>query len=117
MLAVERCVGLTTMTFHAKGIDPISKTSNGTTALMLAAASGDVSTVQALLSAKASVNDQREDGHTALFAAAEHGSVEIVQLLIANGANVELKDGRGETALASAARRHTAQLITAMRDA
>ncbi len=81
------------------------------TALMEAAAEGDVEAVKRLIAEGAKVNDVLFEPHlghssshkTALMEAARGGHAEVVQALIAAGAQVDLKDGGCETALMKAA--------------
>ena len=59
---------------------------DGTTALMLATANGQVETAQALLAAKADVDARDDDGQTALAYAKQLSRPALVKLLMAAGA-------------------------------
>ena len=76
---------------------------SGWTALMEAAAQGNLAAVQNLLTKKSNVNAQAIDGSTALQAATYYGHVSVVNALLAHGADVNLRDERGRTALSDAA--------------
>jgi ankyrin repeat protein len=78
--------------------------STTTTALGLAAESGEANIVQLLLARKVDVNMPiAPDGWTALLAAVKNGHQSVVQLLIAAGANVNIWS-RGETPVLLAAK-------------
>src|SRR5581483_9517718 len=84
------------------GFDPNSKTAEGTTALMMAAA--DPEKVRLLLAAGADVNARAKSGFTALVAASAYrGTTEVVRLLLDKGAEVKPKDGKQPIFNASAA--------------
>ena len=63
------------------------------TALIKAAASGDVQTVEALLAKGANPNQASARGETPLIAAARAGSVPAVKVLLSHGANPDLHGG------------------------
>lgn len=75
---------------------------SGWTALMEAAAQGNLTTLQNLLTKKPNVNAQAIDGSTALRAAIYYGHVDVVNALVAHGADVNLRDETGRTALSDA---------------
>lgn len=71
--------------------------------LLVAASSGDVARIEALLAAGADHAAADEAGETALMHAAHNGHVAAVETLIAAGADVNAKSPQGWTALAKAA--------------
>ena len=75
---------------------------SGWTALMEAAAQGNLAAVQNLLTKKSNVNAQAIDGSTALRAATYYGHGDVVNALLAHGADVNLPDKTGRTALSDA---------------
>ena len=77
------------MTFNLKDVTP----------LMMAANTGDMETVRALLDDGADVNAKTNNGATALFAAATKGYAEIVRILLDRGADANARDQNGRTAL------------------
>ena len=83
--------------------------------MLLAAKSGDIKRVQALLASGAPVDASDRDRTTALMIAANLGYTEIVRSLLDSGANINLKRLRyGSTALmlaASANRLDTVKLL------
>jgi cytohesin len=98
---------------------------NGYSSLMFAVASGNVQTVQMLVSAGADVDHQAKDGLTALIDASAKGNSEIVRILLNHGANSstkinsdpwgELEKGGlvevGDTALSVAKRRGHSEVV------
>jgi ankyrin repeat protein len=89
----------------------------GTTALMLAALSGEIDTVRALIKAFAKVNQASTYGMTALMRAAQYGHTPTVQALIDAGANVNQADTEGVTALILAAQNDYTPTVQALIDA
>ena len=72
----------------AAGADPKAETSNGTTPLMIAAASGDTRTITALVENGSDINAMdKAKGETALMFAAAFNRAEAVKLLLARGAD------------------------------
>jgi ankyrin repeat protein len=71
--------------------------------LLVAASSGDVARIEALLAAGADHAAADEAGENALMHAAHNGHVAAVETLIAAGADVNAKSPQGWTALAKAA--------------
>ena len=72
---------------------PRAPTATGTTPLMLAAASGNVEAVKALLAAGADVNAREQSmEQTALMFAAAFDRVEAMKALVARGADVKADD-------------------------
>ena len=64
--------------------------------IVQAAAAGDASKVEMLLSQGARV-DARDQGFTPLLAAAQYGHTEVCELLLSKGAKVDTKDNQGFT--------------------
>jgi uncharacterized protein len=85
-----------------KGSGIHSKTSDGETALFLAALEGKVETVQFLLDAKPDTEKTTKNGQTVLFAAAHNNHSRTVECLLEAGAEVDVC-GDAETALGTAA--------------
>jgi ankyrin repeat protein len=73
----------------------------GQTPLALAAMSGDLSVVKALVAHGAEVNP---DGPSPLMGAASWGNVRITEYLLSAGAKIDATDATGQTALMWAAR-------------
>ena len=71
---------------------------NGTTALYLAAACGELSSLEALITTGARLDVADNDGWTALMAAAETGSLAAIEHLLRKGANRWLANCHGRTA-------------------
>lgn len=80
-----------------RGADP-NNTSVGDLPLMLAINTGRLSAVQALLDAKADVNQQDASGNVVLVEAVYLQDTDIIQALIAAGADTELEDCDGTKA-------------------
>ena len=70
-----------------------------TTNIFDAARADDVKTVQALLDAKADINQVNESGYTPLTLASYNGNYDVAQFLLDHGAATEKKDASGRTAL------------------
>ncbi|HVX84177.1 MAG TPA: ankyrin repeat domain-containing protein [Phycisphaerae bacterium] len=86
----------------------------GWTALMRAAATGDVEQVRALLAAGADKNASDANGITALQAAAGQGHLTVVQALVAAGVDLEAKDCTESTALQCALRQGRVDAVDAL---
>ena len=90
----------------AQGANPAVIGPNGTTALMAAARTGDLSLARRVLSAGVDVDAGTVSGRqTALMGAASRGNAPMVAFLIAGGANVNVRDHAGVTPLMFAAAR------------
>ncbi|KAI3434440.1 hypothetical protein D9Q98_002517 [Chlorella vulgaris] len=76
---------------------------HGGTALLDAAANGQVEVVRLLLDRGADLEAVDSDGDTALAVAAAHGHVEVVRLLLKNSANLDAPGRNGYTPLIGAA--------------
>lgn len=70
--------------------------------LTYAAATGDLSTVEALIQRGVHVNARNKNGSTAVHAAAVEGQVAILEYLISRGADLNIKNDFGHTALDNA---------------
>ncbi|MCP5420976.1 MAG: ankyrin repeat domain-containing protein [Gammaproteobacteria bacterium] len=86
----------------------------GKTALMAAAARGDVSLAKALLDAGADVNAQNQTGGTPLIYASASGDAATVRLLLERGATVDHRSANGWTALMITVAKQHAPLITVL---
>jgi ankyrin repeat protein len=99
----------------AKGADVNAKTSDGMTALMLAAEYEGIDVVQALLAKGADVNAKASGGTTALMFASKQGHLEVVQTLLAKGADVNAKRKEsGWTSLMAAAGNGHLEVVQAL---
>ena len=86
---------------HGARIDAVSA-DRGNTALMDAAANGDLETVQNLIRAGADLNRSSKNAQTALILAVGKGSVDVAALLIEAGADHSVADSLGMSAYAYA---------------
>jgi hypothetical protein len=84
---------------------------DGWSALMFAAAAGNVELVRTLLRAKADPNQRTKDGQTPLFAAVFAGKVEAVRALLQAGARPDMALPNGKTALTLAKERNRPDLV------
>ncbi len=82
-----------------QGVDVNLSTSDGKTALMLAAQEGRADLIRALLGAGATINSTNTRGGTALMYAAVVGDPTTVELLLAYGAAINVQSSNGWTAL------------------
>ena len=78
-------------------------TTDGESALYVAAQYGDVSLIKALLERGANIDRQQHEGKTALMEAVLHHHEAATRLLLSRGANVNLQNIAGRTALMAAA--------------
>lgn len=97
--------------FLDAGIDPNAVNSDGTTALIAAAAHGRLSAVRFLLDHNADPNAAGKSGQTPLMAAAENNHPEILQLLLDHKANPAAKDRNGWSALLKAVYRNSVACV------
>ncbi len=82
-----------------------------------AATSGDVDSIQTLLTKKADINKRHEHGQTALFAASYAGHLHCVNILLANKADVNIDHHLCGTPLMQAASNNHVKCIQALLDA
>jgi hypothetical protein len=76
-----------------------------------AAATGDLRTVERLLSSELSVNTRNDDGSTALYGAAVEGQMPVIRYLVEHGADLNIKNNSGSTALGAAREMNRAEAI------
>jgi uncharacterized protein len=88
----------------AKGTNVNATAADGTTAIMYAAANGDLELVRALIRAGANVKLANQFGTSALTEAAIIGSAPIIEALLKAGADPNFRTPNGETPLMAAAR-------------
>jgi len=102
----------------ARGADVRARSKVGETALMDAAARGDLAAAKLLLERGADVNAVDHRGYTPLIFAAHYDgdAVELVKLLLSRGADIQAK-AEGETALSLAARRGETEVTKILRTA
>ena len=90
----------------------LGPTRHGVTPLSIAATNGNVTLVDALLSAGADPNAGSREGETPLMTAARAGSVPVVEHLLAHGARINTQEQyRGQTALMWAAAQEHADVV------
>jgi uncharacterized protein len=87
-----------------KGTEVNAQGADGATAIMYAAANGDLELVRALIKAGANVKLENQFGTSAITEAAIIGSAPIISALIKAGADPNFKTPNGETPLMDAAR-------------
>jgi ankyrin repeat protein len=88
----------------AKGTDVNAAGPDGTTAIMYAAANGDLELVRGLIKAGANVKAKNQFGTSAITEAAIIGSAPILDALVKAGADPNFRNPEGETPLLAAAR-------------
>jgi hypothetical protein len=98
----------------SEGEDVNEAEADGTNALDLAVANGNVEIVQRLLSAGADVNAPGAHGGGALFSLDASSSLELLEVLISAGARVDQIDSDGNTPLMNAAEWDDAELVQAL---
>ena len=100
-----------------KGVDVNAAGADGTTAIMYAAANGDLELVRALIKAGAKVKLANQFGTSALTEAAIIGSAPIIESLLKAGADPNFRTPNGETPLMAAARTGKIDAAKALLDA
>jgi len=100
-----------------KGTNVNATSADGSTAIMYAAANGDLELVRALIKAGADVKLANQFGTSALTEAAIIGSTPIIEALLKAGANANFKTPDGETPLMAAARSGKIDAAKALLDA
>jgi len=101
----------------AKGADVNAAGADGSTAIMYAAANGDLELVRALIRAGANVKLANQFGTSALTEAAIIGSAPIIETLLKAGADPNFKTPNGETPLMAVARTGKIDAAKALLDA
>ena len=81
---------------------------------VVAAAKGDLKSIQSCLDVGWDVNAKDNTGDTALHYSAQKGKVDVIEALIKAGADVNAKKNDGETALHSAAQEGKVDAIAAL---
>jgi len=100
-----------------KGANVNATEADGSTAIMYAAANGDLELVRALIKAGANVKLKNQLGTSALTEAAIIGSAPIIDALLKSGADPNFKTPDGETPLMAAARSGKVDAAKALVDA
>src|SRR5262245_46679341 len=101
----------------AKGTNVNATGADGATAIMYAAANGDLELVRALIKAGANVKLKNQFGTSAISEAAIIGSAPILDALLKAGADPNFKTPNGETPLMAAARSGKVDAAKALLDA
>ncbi len=101
----------------AKGANVNATEADGSTAIMYAAANGDLELVRALIKAGANVKLESQLGSSAITEAAIIGSAPIIDALLKAGADPNFKNPNGETPLMAAARSGKVDAAKALLDA
>jgi ankyrin repeat protein len=102
---------------NAKGANINAPGADGTTAIMYAAANGDLDLVRALIKAGANVKPKNQFGTSALTEAAIIGSAPIISELLKAGADPNFRTPDGETPVMAAARSGKIDAAKALLDA
>jgi ankyrin repeat protein len=97
------------------GADPKATSEYGMNALMSAARSGELDTVELLLATRMDLAARTKDGETVLMLAVSEP--DILRVLIKAGSDVNSRDKKGRTALLHAAKRASAESIQVLLDA
>ena len=100
-----------------KGTNVNAAGADGSTAIMYAAANGDLELVRALIKAGANVKLENQFGTSALTEAAIIGSAPIIEALLKAGADPNFRTPDGETPLMAAARSGKVDAAKALLDA
>ena len=87
----------------------------GRTALMYAAAAGDLEMTRHLIENGAPVNAQTPVDTTALMFASAEGHVEVVRFLVGNGADIHIQNAHGYTALSLAEEKGHQEVVDFLR--
>ena len=95
---------------HAAEIPP----THAGEALIQAAATGDLATVQALLHSGVDMEARNAEGRTALMLAAHGGHTAVVHALSAAGADIDVRDARNWSALMIAAQAGQLPVVQAL---
>lgn len=101
----------------AHGADVCARRHDGVSALIMASNRGHVSTVEALIDAKADVNMAMRDGTTALHTATYKGHTQVVAALIEAGAHVQARCHDGVASLLMAAKSGRQTLVSMLLEA
>jgi uncharacterized protein len=101
----------------SKGANVNATGADGATAVMYAAANGDLELVRALIKAGANVKLTNQFGTSAITEAAIIGSAPIISALLKAGADANFKTPNGETPLMAAARSGNVDTAKALLDA
>ena len=101
----------------AKGADVNGAGTDGSTAIMYAAANGDIELVRALIKAGANVKLANQLGTSAITEASIIGSAPIIEALLRAGADPNFRTPNGETPLMAAARSGKGDAAKALLDA
>jgi len=107
--------GVRLMLERSVPVDAPSTDGSGSSALLVAAASGYVDVMRELLTAGANANLQDKHGDTPLMAAVRIGSLDGIKLLLARGAETNQADEASRTALTWAARSRREDVIRLLR--
>jgi ankyrin repeat protein len=90
---------------------PVAVKKNAESALLSAAAKGDIDTMKSLLAEGVDVNERNKKGKTALMLAAFNNRIEAVKFLLEKGADVNAKDEDGHTTLFFAVKRGKTTIV------
>lgn len=95
----------------AAGAPVDARDADGWSALMFAAAAGDVELMRLLLRSRADANQRTNDGQTPLFAAVVSGKADAVRMLLQAGARADMALPGGKTPLMLASERRREDLV------
>jgi ankyrin repeat protein len=88
------------------GADAIAKGPHAAEFLTFAAATGDLATVESLLTRGVSINAVDSEGSTAIYGAAVEGQLTVIEYLLAHGADPNIPNQYGQTPLGAAREMH-----------
>jgi ankyrin repeat protein len=96
---------------------PVAVKKNAESALLSAAAKGDIGTLKSLLAEGVDVNERNKNGESALMLAAFNNRIQAVKFLLEKGADANAKNENGHTALFFAAKRGKTTLVELLKQA